>query len=157
MPSRRELIQMSDEEQRAFLDEQKTITIVSNKADGFPHPMPMWFAVDPDGSVRMTTFRKSQKVLNVQRDPKVTLLIEDGEEYSELRGLVIYGNCEVVDELRAVQDTLVDITGGEAANSQEAREGMYKVIEGTAAKRVLLKIKPEKIVSWDHRKLAGRY
>lgn len=157
MPSRRELIQMSDEEQRAFLDEQKTITIVSNKADGFPHPMPMWFTVDPDGTVRMTTFRKSQKVLNVQRDPKVTLLVEDGEEYSELRGLVIYGHCEVVDELRAVQDTLVDITGGEAANSQEAREGMYKVIEGTAAKRVLLKIKPEKIVSWDHRKLAGRY
>jgi len=157
MPSRRELIQMTGEEQRAFLDEQKTITIVSSGANGYPHPMPMWFAADPDGSVRMTTFRKSQKVLNVQREPKVTLLVEDGEEYSELRGLVIYGHCEVVDELRAVQDTLVDITGGEAANSQEAREGMYKVIEGTAAKRVLLKIKPEKIVSWDHRKLAGRY
>ena len=62
-----------------------------------------------------------------------------------------------VDDLRAVQDTLVDITGGEAAASQTAREGMYKVIEGTAAKRVMLRIKPEKIVSWDHRKLGGKY
>jgi nitroimidazol reductase NimA-like FMN-containing flavoprotein (pyridoxamine 5'-phosphate oxidase superfamily) len=157
MPSRRELIQMTEAEQRAFLEEKKTVTIVSNHTNGHPHPMPMWFAADPDGTVRMTTFRKSQKVLNVSRDPKVTLMAEDGEEYAELRGLVIYGTCEIVDDLRAVQDTLVDITGGEAAASQEAREGMYKVIEGTAAKRVLLKIKPEKIVSWDHTKLGGRY
>ena len=157
MPSRRDLIRMTDEEMRAFLDEKKTITIVSNNANGHPHPMPMWFAMDDDFTVRMSTFRKSQKVLNVKRDPKVTLLAEAGEEYAELRGLVIYGTCEVVDDLRAVQDTLVDITGGEAANSQEAREGMYKVIEGTAAKRVLLRIKPDKIVSWDHTKLGGKY
>ncbi|MGI9590564.1 MAG: pyridoxamine 5'-phosphate oxidase family protein [Myxococcota bacterium] len=157
MPSRRELIQMTEDEQRAFLAEKKTINIVSNTANGYPHPMPMWFVADPDGTVRMTTFRKSQKVVNVKRDPKVTLLAEDGEEYAELRGLVIYGTCEIVDDLRAVQDTLVDITGGEAAASAEAREGMYKVIEGTAAKRVLLRIKPEKVVSWDHRKLGGRY
>ncbi len=157
MPSRRELIQMSEDAQRAFLDEQKTITLVSNHANGHPHPLPMWFASDPDRTIRMTTFRKSQKVLNVKRDPKVTLMVEDGEEYSELRGLVIYGTCEIVDDLRAVQDTLVDITGGEAATSQEAREGMYKLIESTAAKRVLLKVTPEKVVSWDHRKLGGRY
>jgi PPOX class probable F420-dependent enzyme len=157
MPSRRELIQMTEEERRDFLAEQKTITIVSNNPNGYPHPMPMWFTADDDGTVRMTTFRKSQKVMNVKRDPKVTLLVEDGEEYAELRGLLIYGTCEIVDDLRAVQDTLVDITGGEAANSQEAREGMYKLIEGTAAKRVLLRIKPEKVVSWDHRKLGGKY
>ena len=157
MPSRRDLIRMTDEEMRAFLDEQKTITIVSNNANGYPHPIPMWFTADEDLTVRMSTFRKSQKVLNVKRDPKVTLLVEDGEEYAELRSVVIYGTCEVVDDLRAVQDTLVDITGGEAANSQQAREGMYKVIEATAAKRVLLRIKPDKIVSWDHRKLGGTY
>ena len=157
MASRRELIQMSEDEQRAFLAEQKTVSIVSNGANGYPHPMPMWFTADPDGTVRMTTFRKSQKVMNVKRDPKVTLLVEDGEEYAELRGLVIYGLCEVVDDLRAVQDTIVDITGGEAAESSEAREGMYKVIEKTASKRVLLRIKPEKVVSWDHRKLGGVY
>ena len=157
MPSRRELISMTEEERLVFLRSQKTITIISNGVDGYPHPMPMWFTVDADGSVRMSTFRKSQKVKNVQRDPKVSLLAEDGEEYAELRGIHISGSCEIVDDLRAVQDTLVNITGGEAAASQQAREGMYKVIEATAAKRVMLRIKPEKIVSWDHRKLSGKY
>ena len=157
MPSRRELITMTEEERMAFFASQKTMTIVSNGASGYPHPMPMWYTVDPDGSVRMSTFRKSQKVKNLQRDPKVSLLAEDGEEYPELRGVLISGHCEIVDDLRAVQDTLVDITGGEAASNQEAREGMYKVIEATAAKRVMLRIVPEKIVSWDHRKLGGKY
>ncbi len=157
MPSRRELIQMTDEEQLAFLREQKTITIVSNGKDGYPHAMPMWFHADDDKTVRMSTFRKSQKVRNIERDPKVTLLVEDGEEYAELRGLHIKGTCEIVDDLRAVQDTLVDITGGEAASDPDARKGMYKVIESTAAKRVLLRITPEKITSWDHSKLGGKY
>ena len=157
MPSRRDLIRMTDEERMAFLRAEKTITIVSNGNDGHPHAMPMWFTVDDDGTVRMSTFRKSQKVKNIQRDPKVTLLVEAGEEYAELRGVHVTGQCEVVDDLRAVQDTLVDITGGEAAASQDARQAMYKVIEGTAAKRVLLRITPEKIVSWDHRKLGGKY
>lgn len=155
--SRRDKIRLSDEEIRNFLVNRKTLIVCSNGPSGFPHTMPMWFAMDDDGTIRMTTFRKSQKVLNVSRDPKVTLMAEAGVEYAELRGLVIYGTCEIVDELRAVQDTLVDITGGEAAASQEAREGMYKVIEGTAAKRVLLKINPGKVVSWDHRKLGGKY
>jgi len=157
MPSRRELITMTDEERMAFLRAQKTIIIVSNGRGGYPHAMPMWFTVDDDGGVRMSTFRKSQKVRNVQRDPKVALLVEAGEEYSELRGVHITGTCEVVDDLRAVQDTLVDITGGEAAENPDARQAMYKVIEGTAAKRVLLRITPENIVSWAHRKLGGRY
>ena len=157
MPSRRELISMTEAERMAFFRSKKTIIIISNGVGGYPHPMPMWYIVDDDGSVRMSTFRKSQKVKNVQRDPKVSLLSEDGEEYAELRGVHISAICEVVDDLRAVQDTMVDITGGEAAASQEAREGMYKVIEATAAKRVMLRITPEKIVSWDHRKLGGTY
>ena len=83
MPSRRDLIRMTDEERMAFLRAEKTITIVSNGNDGHPHAMPMWFTVDDDGTVRMSTFRKSQKVKNIQRDPKVTLLVEAGEEYAE--------------------------------------------------------------------------
>jgi PPOX class probable F420-dependent enzyme len=157
MPTRRDLIRMTDDELREFLRIHKTMTIVSNGRNGYPHPMPMWFAVDDDLVVRMTTFRRSQKVKNVQRDPRVSLLVEDGTEYAELRGAVIYGTCEVIDDLRAVQDCLVDITGGEAADDPDKRRGMYKVIEGTAAKRVLLRTRPEKVVSWDHRKLEGRY
>ncbi len=157
MPSRRDLIRMSDDELRAFVRAHKTMTIVSNGRDGHPHPMPMWFAYDDDGTVRMTTFRKSQKVTNIQRDPRVTLLVEDGTEYAELRGAVLYGECEIVDDLQAVTDTLIDITGGEAADTPEGREGMAKVIQSTAAKRVLLRTRPTDIVSWNHTKLGGRY
>jgi len=157
MAGRRELIRMTDSELLEFLRSHKTMTIVSNGHNGHPHPMPMWFAVDDDLCVRMTTFRKSQKVKNLERDARVTLLVEDGTEYSELRGAVLYGTCEVVDELRPVQDTLVDIAGGEAAEDPDARKGMYKVIEGTAAKRVLLRTRPAEIVTWNHRKLEGKY
>jgi len=157
MPSRRDLIRMTDAEVHAFLREQKTVTIVSNGPEGFPHPMPMWFVHDADGTVRMTTFRKSQKVMNVKRDPRVTLMVEDGEEYPELRGVVIYGRCELVDDLEAVKQTLIDVTTRAAAPDAAGRAAMGKAVEGTAAKRVLLRIRPVKIVSWDHRKLGGRY
>jgi PPOX class probable F420-dependent enzyme len=148
---------MSDAELRDFVRSHKTMTIVSNGPQGFPHPMPMWFVQDDDGVVRMTTFRKSQKVRNLRRDPRVALLVEDGVEYAQLRGVVLYGRCEVIDDLDAVTATLIDITGGAAANDPAAREGMAKVVQGTAAKRVLLRTRPDRIVSWDHRKLGGRY
>ena len=74
--SRRDQIQMTKDEVRAFINSKKTITIVSNGVGGFPHPMPMWFARDPDDSIRMATYRTSQKIKNIQRDPRVSLLCE---------------------------------------------------------------------------------
>ncbi len=157
MPSRRDLIRMSDDEVRKFLRASKTIIINSNGPGGYPHPMPMWFAVDDDGTVRMTTFRKSQKILNIERDPKVSLLAESGEEYNQLRGVVIYGRAEVVDDIAVVKKTLLAIAGiGELADPA-ARQGAETAIAKTAAKRVAILIRPEKIVSWDHAKLGGTY
>ena len=101
MPSRRDLIRMSEEEVRSFLRSQKTMTINSIGPGGFPHPMPMWFAVDDEGTVRMTTFRKSQKVLNLQRDPRVTAMVELGHAYNELRGVVGAGDEERPERRRA--------------------------------------------------------
>ena len=109
MPSRRKLIELDADEVRDYLDEEKTLIIVGNGHNGYPHPMPMWFAQDPDGSIRCTTFGKSQKVLNWRRDPKATLLVESGVEYAELKGVMIYAHCEVIDDTDAVKDTLVAI------------------------------------------------
>ncbi len=157
MPSRRDLIRMSEEEVQGFLRSQKTMMINSNGPGGYPHPMPMWFAVDEDGTVRMTTFRKSQKVRNVRRDPRVSLLVEAGEAYSELRGVVVYGKAEVVDDLEVVKAILRRISGVGSLADPAAQKGADAVIAGTAAKRVALVVRPEKIVSWDHRKLGGTY
>ncbi len=157
MPSRRELIQMSKDELREFLRTNKTIIINSIGPGGYPHPMPMWFAVDDDGTVRMTTFRKSQKVRNIERDAKVSLLVESGEEYSQLRGVVLYGKARVVDDLAVVTQTLLAISGFGDTADPAARKGAEAAVAKTAAKRVAILIRPEKIVSWDHSKLGGSY
>jgi hypothetical protein len=105
----------------------------------------------------MTTFRKSQKVLNIRRDPRVSLLVESGEEYNQLRGVVIYGKAEVVDDLEVVKATLRKISGIGTISDPKALAGAEAVVANTAAKRVAILIRPEKTVSWDHRKLGGTY
>ncbi len=158
MPSRRELIQMTEEEVRDFLRGTRTLTIVSNGGGGYPHPMPMWFALDDDGTVRMTTFRKSQKVRNIERDPRVTLMAEAGEQYAELRGVVAYGKAELVSDPEVILDTLMNAsTQGAPPQDPEARKALRAGLEKTAAKRVCIRIRPDRIVSWDHRKLGGTY
>ena len=149
---------MSDAEVRAYLNAAKTITITSNGVGGYPHPMPMWFALDDDGSVRMSTFRASQKVKNIQRDPRVSLLVESGTEYAELRGVLIYGHAEVIEDLDTIKRTLVEAsTRGGPPLDEDARKKMMAVMTKTAEKRVCIRIAPERIVSWDHSKLGGTY
>lgn len=157
MASRREQIQLTPEEIDAFLVEQKTVTIVSNGKDGYPHPMPMWFYADADGCVYCTTFRKSQKVLNLRRDSRAALLVESGEDYAELKSVLIYATAEIVDDESTVVDALVRIgTKGQAVSDAD-RKKLSDNLAPTAAKRVLLKFTPERYVSWDHAKLGGRY
>ena len=157
--SRRDQIQMTPDEVRRFIDSKKTITIVSNGVGGFPHPMPMWFARDPDDSIRMATYRTSQKIKNIQRDPRVTLLCETGVEYAELKGVVIYGHAELVDDFTLAVDTLLRAGGrGEGlpkdpAASKQIQDAMRK----NAEKRYVIRVKPERVVSWDHAKLGGTY
>ena len=157
MPSRRKLIELDADEVRAYLDTEKTLIIVGNGPSGYPHPMPMWFARDPDGTIRCTTFGKSQKVLNWRRDPKATLLIESGTEYAELKGVVIYATCEIIDDHDAVRDTLVAINSRGRDLDGDAKDKLREAVSGTAAKRVVLKFTPKRYVTWDHAKLGGRY
>ena len=157
MPSRRESIELSEDERREFLDSSKTITIVSNGRDGYPHTMPMWFYRSQDDCIYCTTFRKAQKVLNYKRDSKATLLVETGTEYAELKSVMIYATAEVIDDLEAVQDTLLNInTRGQEVDPAQ-RETLIEAMSGTAPKRVVIKFTPEKYVSWDHSKLGGVY
>lgn len=152
MPSRRSQIAMGEAEFRAFLEAQRTLILTSNQRSGFPHPMPMWFALEEDGTVRMTTFRKSQKVLNLQRDPRCSLLSEDGEVYNELRGVLIYSRAELIDDEETAIDTMLQLAGNELGNAQ-ARDAVRPI----ARKRVVVRCQPERVISWDHRKLGGRY
>ena len=158
MPSRREQIQLTDDEIADYLAEQKTVIIVSNGNDGYPHPMPMWFCVDESGCLYCTTFSKAQKVRNLRRDPKASLLVESGEEYAELKSVLIYATAQVIDEFDEVRDALVNITSKMRDDlAAGGIEQLRHAVSRTAEKRVLLKFTPKHYVSWDHAKLDGRY
>ena len=157
MPSRRKLIKMTDEERSDYLANARTLIVVSNGVSGFPHPVPMWYYVDQDGVFYCTTFGKSQKVENWKRDPRASLLIESGEEYAELRGVVVYAHTEVIKDCDVVVDTLVNINSKNRDLSEEQHQTLRSNVSGMANKRVALKFTPEHYVSWDHTKLGGHY
>jgi PPOX class probable F420-dependent enzyme len=156
--SRRDQIQMTDAELRDFLAKSQTIIITSINRDGMPHPMPMWYGVEPDGSIVMTTFTKSQKIRNIERDPRVTLLVEDGTVYNELRGVVIYGKADLIRDTDQVVEILARVSTKALDDpSDDTRDNIRKAVRGTAPKRTGIRVHPDKIVSWDHRKLGGVY
>jgi PPOX class probable F420-dependent enzyme len=155
--SRRAQIRMTDEEVRTFLEQTKTIILCSTGKDGFPHPMPMWFGLEEDGAVIMTTFTKSQKILNLKRDPRVSLLAEAGETYSDLRGVVIRGNAELDTEVEKVFATLRKVSRRMGTLPAEDTEAIREGLRASARKRCMIRVEPEKVVSWDHRKLGGVY
>src|SRR4029078_9733248 len=95
---RRDSINTHAEEQSAYIASAKTLILTSIDREGYPHSVAMWFALI-DGLVHMTNFRKSQKAVNWRRNPKVGLLAESGATYSELRGLMVRGRAEIVDDI----------------------------------------------------------
>jgi PPOX class probable F420-dependent enzyme len=152
MPSnRRSEIQLSPDEQAAFFREHKKAALATIDQDGFPHVVAMnYFA--RDGAFFMTSYGKAQKVVNVKRNPKVALMVESGDSYAELRGVMIRGRCEILEGRDAV-----DAAFGARAHAQSNPSPVQPGALASAPKRVVLKIVPEKVVSWDHRKLGGKY
>ncbi len=155
---RRDQIRMTDAEIRDFLRTRKTIILSSIGSDGVPHPMPMWFTADDDLTVSMATFRGTQKIVNLQRDPRVSLLAEAGREYSELKGVVIYGTAELSEDADAIIATLEAASQKETAETDAGtRTALNEAVKKSVSKRILIRVKPDRIVSWDHSKLAGTY
>ena len=155
--SRRDKIKMTDEEVSAYLKQARTIILVSNGKDGFPHPMPMWFAVDDDNVITMTTFRKSQKINNLKKDPRVALLVESGDAYPELKSVLIYTEVELLDSVEATRDILFNISVQRGDLDADAGDTVREGMMNTAAKRIGMRFTPDKIVTWDHSKLGGVY
>ena len=155
---RRDQICMTDAEIRVFLRAHKTIILNSIGRDGVPHPMPMWFVANDDLVVSMATFRGTQKVVNLRRDPRVSLLVESGREYSDLKGVVIYGTAELSDNTDDIIATLGAASLKETTETDvKTRAAMNEVMRKSASKRILIRVKPDRVVSWDHSKLAGTY
>ena len=152
--SRRDQIQMSDAEVRAFLAAQRTLICATNGVGGWPHLMPLWFVVRGD-DIWAWTYARSQKVRNLERDPRATLQLETGDSYDQLRGVMLETTVQLYRDHDAVAalgaEILARYTGG--AGSAEADEA----IAAQARKRVGLRFVVERVASWDHRKLGGTY
>lgn len=153
MPSRRDQISMTDDELRDFIDSRKTVQVATINKDGTPHLVPLWFAV-VDGEIVLETFTKSQKVVNLDRDPRLTLLLEAGEVYEELRGVTIYAEAELVRDVERVHDLHMAVL---KRNTDFPDDVLEKVTRGMAHKKTAIIAKVKRRFSWDHRKLGGIY
>ncbi|HUC11666.1 MAG TPA: pyridoxamine 5'-phosphate oxidase family protein [Stellaceae bacterium] len=147
LPRRRQ-IRMTAEEQAAFLRDNSKCALATIDQDGFPHVVAMGFYVE-DGVFYMTSYAKAQKVLNIRRNPKVGLMVETGGRYAELRGVMVRGTCEIIDDVEVVRQ----VVNHRRSAAESGRRGALD----SAPKRVVLKITPRKTTSWDHGKLGGRY
>ena len=141
---------MSEAERDAFLTEQRTCRVATVGADGAPHVTPLWFVWD-GSALWLTSIVRSQRWTDVQRDDRVSVVIDAGADFTELRGVEISGRASVIGEVPRT---------GEPVAELDVVERLYadKYAGGTIfhdGRHAWLRIEPDKIVSWDFRKMAG--
>jgi PPOX class probable F420-dependent enzyme len=145
---------MSDEEVAGFLEEQRVVICATNGPHGWPHLMPLWYAVR-NGEVWAWTYAKSQKVRNLERDARATLQLETGEEYQELRGVMIEADAKIHRNHELIAEFGIELmrrygAGGTGPEVMDA-------VRAQAAKRVALQFVARRVATWDHRKLGSVY
>ncbi len=145
---------MTEEEVTQFIASQKSLQVATINKDGTPHLSTLWFDV-VNGEIVFETFTKSQKIKNLQRDNRISCLLEDGLVYEKLRGVQINGVAELVDS----PDQVHQLAKGVMArnNPEIPAEALDGVAKAMSVKRTAVVVKATKVVSWDHQKLGGTY
>ena len=152
--TRRGEIQLTADEQRELIESERVVVVSSLGPRGWPHSMPLWYV--PKGELWIYTYAKSQKVRNLERDPRATLLVETGHEYAELRGVEIEAEAEIHRDVETVFALAMELTSRYAEGAQV--EGVAaEALRSQAQKRVAIRFVPVRVATWDHRKLGGRY
>jgi len=146
----RDVIKMTPEEVDAFLHEQRVMSMCSLNHDGTVHAVAMWYGF-LDGAVAVETKAKSQKVQNLRRNPTLTCLFEDGDQYDELRGVELVGRAEIVEDTERMWELGMSVCERYVGPYTEE---LRPVVETMLHKRVVVRLEVARIVSWDHRKLA---
>ena len=153
-------ITMTPDEVREFLTANTVLQVATAGKDGFPHLAPMWYVMEGDRVV-FRSFTKSQKIVNLKRNPKLTVLVETGDDYSQLQGVMIKAEAKLIDD----PDYVLSIYGALAAKypmindtpMELDREALEKALGRFAAKNTAVVVEPIKVISWDHTKLGGAY
>jgi PPOX class probable F420-dependent enzyme len=147
--NQRALIKMTPEEVEEFLRGRRSMTTSTISPDGSIHSVAMWYGF-LEGAIAFETKRKSQKVQNLRRDPRLTCLVEDGDYYDELRGVTLVGRGEIVDDAERMWELGVSVF--ERYNAPYTDE-LKPFVETMLHNRVVVKLHVDKTVTWDHRKL----
>jgi general stress protein 26 len=156
MPSRRDQIKLTDEEQRELIESERIVIVSSLGPRGWPHVMPLWY-VPRDGDIWIWTYAKSQKVKNLERDARATLLIETGVEYGDLRGVQVEAEAEIVRDLEQIVGYAKEMTIRYSEGIESVEGDAAEGLRAQAPKRVAIHFHPLRVASWDHRKLGGVY
>jgi len=144
-------IVMTPAEVAAFLERSRTATVVSVGPGGMPHVVAMWYGV-VGGAIYIETKAKSQKAVNLRRDPRMVVMVEAGTTYDTLRGVSLEGHAVIIEEAdgdeywAAARSVYERYTGPYGPDARPALEFMMN-------KRIAVKLVPQRIRSWDHRKL----
>ncbi|GAA3651817.1 PPOX class F420-dependent oxidoreductase [Nocardioides ginsengisoli] len=155
MSSGRNQVKLSDEEVQGLLEENLKVQVAANGREGFPHLTTLFYIVR-EGKIAFWTYARSQKIVNLERDPRVTALVEDGTDYFELRGVSIEGRAEIVRDYDSIFEIGSQVAARMAGvDSFEALgEIGVQAVEKQATKRVGVIIHPDRVASWDHRKMS---
>jgi PPOX class probable F420-dependent enzyme len=154
--SRRDQIKLSEAELLELLDAERIAVVSSLGPRGWPHSMPLWF-VPRGGEVWIWTYAKSQRVRNLERDPRATVLVETGHEYGELRGAMIEAEAELHRDFETVIGFAEELTLRYAEGISSVEGDAKVALEAQAPKRVAIRFRPLRTATWDHRKLGGTY
>jgi PPOX class probable F420-dependent enzyme len=156
----RQDITMSAAEILEFLEEARVLQVATIGRDGTPHLAPMWFVVE-DGKIVFRSFTKSQKIVNLRHDPRLTVLVESGDAYEELRGVMIKGEARLITDPDQVLATYGRLAAKYAMVGPEPVDLDPEALEAAfgrfAPKNTAVVVEPVKVTSWDHRKLGGAY
>lgn len=150
MVKQRDKVRMTDEEVDAFLEDAKTLIVSTVGKDGAPHLTALWFARH-DGAILFETYASSQKVVNLRRDPRIAVLCEAGETYDQLRGVSIQGRAQIVDDGPRLAELMTLVVDRNSPGLEP--DTLAGHVAAMIRKRVVVVVHPEKVISWDHRKL----
>ena len=144
---------MSQEERLQFLEKQISLQIGTINKDGRPHLTTMWYVYDGDNFI-FHNYTKSQKIINLKRDSRITLLTEAGSQYSDLQGIIVYGNAEIIDGKENSEEVIkyMNLVGNKYIKGEDTAQ----YLEGMklqAPKRSAVVVGPTKFISWDHTKI----
>jgi PPOX class probable F420-dependent enzyme len=137
-------LSLTPEELEAYLRERRTVRVATVGPDGTPHVVPLWF-VWLDGVMFLNSTLGNPTVQNLLRTSRAAGVVDDGESYDSLRGAVLTGVAE-----RAEDDPrLPEVERSWSEKYLGGGELPYRRWRN----RVWLRVVPERIVSWDFRKI----